>query len=68
MSFEVFKARITAIAAAAGCKVTSCEHDESTGCHFARCGDVTFRGNTESLKVQVRWGSGHVAHSDLEGV
>lgn len=34
-------------------------HDE--GRHWAKCGDVTIIGNSESQQVLVRWGSGHAA-------
>lgn len=65
MSFESFEAKVRKIAKNAGVPVFV-KHDPETGQHFARCGDITISGNTTSLKVQVRWGSGHVAHSDLE--
>lgn len=67
MSYETFKSRISRIAKKTGMSVVF-NHDADTGQHYARCGDVVFKGNETSLKVQVRWGSGHTAHTNLAEV
>lgn len=67
MSYERFKEWASRISEAAGVPV-AVSHDPETGQHVARGDGVVIYGNTTSLKVQVRWGSGHVANAPLEGV
>lgn len=63
MSFEVFKQRINAL-------IASCDEsievwfsmDEDKGKYFANCSDGTvIVGHPRSLRVTVKWGSGHTA-------
>ena len=63
MSYEVFKNKVTAMInrAGSGLKVRF-STDEEIGKHYASCSDgTTIIGNSSSLKVTVKWGSGHTA-------
>lgn len=59
MSYETFQAKVRALAKAAGIKVDF-HHDTEKGKYYGNCADgTTIIGNPISLKVTVRYGSGH---------
>ena len=65
MSYESFKARVTALIKRTGLTVRF-SYDEETGKHCAICSDgTTITGCPSSLKVTVKWGSGHTAMATI---
>ena len=59
MSYETFKTKVLALAKATRTKVNF-HHDTEKGKFYANCSDVTtIIGNPISLRVTVRYGSGH---------
>jgi hypothetical protein len=67
MSYEVFRRRVNAlIVRSGGGIVVSFTHDDETGRHIAICTNgVIFIANDVSLRVTVRWGSGHLAVASI---
>lgn len=67
MSYEAFKARVNALIKRAGGRISvGFYNDRKSGRYFANCSDgVTIIGNSASIKVQVRWGSGHIGMAEL---
>lgn len=67
MSFDMFKTRVNALIAKAGGGIgVDFVADTESGRMYANCSDgTTIIGNTRCLKVEVRWGSGHVAHAAI---
>jgi len=63
MSYEVFRRRINALIQKTGGGIVAVfSHNQDTGRHTAVCSDGTIiTGNDISLKVTVKWGSGHTA-------
>lgn len=63
MSYEVFRRKVNALVNRAGGNITVRFHnDTEKGRFFANCSDgTTIIGNPTSLKVSVRFGSGHQA-------
>lgn len=63
MSYEVFKRRVNALIDHAGGGIEVCfNNDTENGRFFANCSDgTTIIGRPSSLKVTVRYGSGHQA-------
>lgn len=63
MSYEVFRRKVNALVVRAGGGITVRFHnDTEKGRFFANCSDgTTIIGNPASLKVSVRFGSGHQA-------
>lgn len=63
MSYDVFQRKVNALIVKAGGKITvKFSHDADKGKFFANCSDgTTIIGNQSSLKVTVRFGSGHQA-------
>lgn len=60
MTFERFKAHINGFIAKAGGGITVRFNHTDDGRHFANCSDGTvITGNSHSLKLTVRYGSGH---------
>lgn len=61
MSYKVFKRKVKSIIDRAGGGISvrfSTDADE--GKHYAHCSDgTTIIGNSQCLRVAVRWGSGH---------
>lgn len=65
MSFEVFQKSINDIIHKAGGGI-SADFRTEDGKHTARLSDgTTITGNLSSLKVSVKWGSGHQAMATL---
>lgn len=65
MPYADFCAKVRIITALADSDVDF-SHDAETGKHFAHCSDgVVITGNTKSVKITVRWGSGHVAQAAI---
>jgi len=67
MSYEVFERKVNALIVKAGGKVKVRFHrDTDKGQFFANCSDgTTIIGNESSLKVTVRFGSGHQAMASI---
>lgn len=67
MSYEAFKAKVKALINRAGGRISvGFYNDRQRGRYFANCSDgVTIIGNSSSLKVSVRWGSGHAGIAEL---
>lgn len=67
MSFLVFRHRVEEMVKKAGGGISvNYRADRENGRHFANCSDGTrIIGSTSSLKVSVRWGSGHAAVAEL---
>ncbi len=74
MSFEVFKQKVEALIARADNTIkVRFSTDSDEGKHIARClsGDnendvvATIVGNSASLSITVRWGSGHQAMAKI---
>ena len=67
MSYEVFERKVNALIKKAGGKITVLFHnDTDKGKFFANCSDgTTIIGNPKSLKVTVRFGSGHQAMATI---
>lgn len=61
MSYEVFRRKVNALIGRAGGGISvRFSKDADTGRFFARCSDgTTIIGNPSTLKVTVRYGSGH---------
>lgn len=65
MSLENFVSAVTALAKKNGLSVDF-STDEDTGKHIAKCSDgTTIIGNPTSMKVTVKWGSGHTAMATI---
>lgn len=65
MSYEEFQKRIKALLKKAGGGVRARFFHED-GKHHAMCSDGTvIVGNSQTLKVMVRWGSGHASHAEI---
>ena len=67
MSYEVFERKVNALIKKAGGKITVLFHnDTDKGKFFAIFSDgTTIIGNPKSLKVTVRFGSGHQAMATI---
>ena len=67
MSYEVFRRRVNALIGKIGGGIVAVfSHDNDCGRHTAVCSDGTIIiGNDISLKVTVKWGSGHVATATI---
>lgn len=68
MSFEVFQTKIKSLVGKVSGKPINVRFstDSETGRHVANCSDGTIiTGCNESLKLTVRWGSGHVAQATV---
>ena len=67
MSYEVFERKVNALIKKAGGKITvRFRNDTDKGKFFANCSDGTvIIGNPASLKVTVRFGSGHQAMATI---
>lgn len=63
MSYEVFRRKVNALISRTGGNISVRFHnDADKGRFFANCSDgTTIIGNPSSLKVTVRYGSGHQA-------
>ena len=63
MSYEVFKAKVNALIRRSGSSIkVRFSTDEEKGKHYASCSDgTTIIGCPCSMKVSVKWGSGHTA-------
>lgn len=63
MSYEAFMARVNALIRRSGLSIkVRFSTDDEKGKHYANCSDgTTIVGSPCSLKVTVRWGSGHTA-------
>lgn len=63
MSYESFKAKVNALIRRSGQRVSvRFSTDEEKGKHYANCSDgTTIIGCPCSLKVTVKWGSGHTS-------
>ena len=61
MSYEVFRRKVKALIQKAGGHIdVRFSSDPDKGKFFANCSDgTTIIGNSTSLRVAVRWGSGH---------
>lgn len=61
MAFDVFQSKINALIERAGGGISVRYHnDTEKGKYFATCSDgTTIIGNPTSLKITVRYGSGH---------
>lgn len=65
MTFERFKAYINRLISKAGGGITVRFNHTDDGRHFANCSDgTTIIGNSRSLKLTVRYGSGHQAMTE----
>lgn len=65
MTFDSFVSSISSLAEKTGVSVDF-STDDDTGKHIARCSDgTTITGNSTSLKLTVRWGSGHTAMTTI---
>lgn len=67
MSYDVFIRKVNALIVKAGGKITvDFSNDTDNGKFFANCSDgTTIIGNQSSLKVTVRFGSGHQAMASI---
>lgn len=66
MTFERFKTHINGFIAKAGGGITVRFNHTDDGRHFANCSDGTvITGNSHSLKLTVRYGSGHQAMTEV---
>ena len=66
MSYERFKAHINGLIAKAGGSIAVRFNHTDDGRHFANCSDGTvIIGNSRSLKLTVRYGSGHQAMAEV---
>lgn len=62
MSYEVFKNKVTTLLSKVGGVTAEFSNDADNGRFFANCSDgTTLTGHAKSLKVTVKWGSGHTA-------
>ena len=66
MSYERFKAHINGLISKAGGGITVRFKHTEDGKHYANCSDGTvITGNSSSLKLTVRYGSGHQAMAEV---
>ena len=66
MSFESFSERVSALLDRVGGITAEITNDPDTGKFTAVCSDgTTITGNSRSLKVGIRWASGHLAQAIL---
>lgn len=67
MSYDVFRRKVNALISRAGGGISVRFHnDAEKGKFFANCSDgTTIIGNSSSLKVTVRYGSGHQAMASI---
>lgn len=67
MSFDSFKQRVTALIDRAGGGISvRFNNDTEKGRFFANCSDgTTIIGHSSSLKITVRFGSGHQAMATI---
>lgn len=67
MSYESFKAKVQILLSRIGqSSSVQFSNDEEKGKYSAKCSDnVTIIGNSSSLKVTVKWGSGHTAMANI---
>lgn len=66
MSFESFCEKVSALLERVGGITAEIKNDPDTGKFIAVCSDgKTITGNSRSLKVSIRWGSGHCAQAVL---
>ncbi len=66
MSYESFQQHVNQLLSKLGNKKPNVRFSHEDGRHLARFSDGTMIvGNTTSLKVAVRWGSGHMAHATI---
>lgn len=63
MTYDVFQNIVFNLVKKAGVKPESVRFSTDTekGKHYANCDGVTIIGNSASLKMTVKWGSGHMA-------
>lgn len=59
MSFQVFKQIVATICARCG-GITP-QFSEEDGRYVAQCDDIEISGNSKSVRLTARWGSGHQA-------
>lgn len=61
MSYEVFRRKVNALIRKVEGVSVKFYIDNENGKYYANCSDgTTIIGNSSSLKVSVRWGSGHI--------
>lgn len=67
MSYDVFRQKVNALIRRAGGGISvRFYHDRAKGRYYANCNDgTTIIGNPTSLKVSVRWGSGHAGIASI---
>ena len=66
MTFERFKTHINGFIAKAGGSIAVRFNHTDDGRHYANCSDGTvITGNSHSLKLTVRYGSGHQAMAEV---
>lgn len=67
MSYESFKAKVNALIKRADKSIrVEFSTDDEKGKHFANCSDgTTIIGHPGSLKVTVKWGSGHTSMATI---
>lgn len=67
MSYESFKAKVNALIKRSKQRLSvDFSSDEEKGQFFANCSDgTTLIGNASSLKVTVKWGSGHTSMATI---
>lgn len=67
MSYECFKAKVRTLLGRIGQgSSVQFSNDEEKGKFFAKCSDgITIIGHPASLKVTVKWGSGHTAMATI---
>ena len=67
MTYEVFQKKVLSLLAKSGIDTKVRFHDDhDKGRFFANCAEgVTIIGNPSSLKVTVRFGSGHQAMAEI---
>lgn len=70
LTYEGFQIKVTALVGRAGGDISvRFFNDTDNGKFFANCSDgTTIIGNSSSVKVTVRFGSGHQAMTELEAV
>lgn len=66
MSYESFKAKVQTLLNRIGQSSVEFFNDDEKGQYFAKCSEeVMIIGHSGSLKVTVRWGSGHTAMATI---
>ena len=66
MSYDSFTNRVSALLERVGGITAEITNDPDTGKFTAVCSDgTTITGNSRSLKISVRWASGHCAQAIL---